>query len=262
MRDYLRYYRRPTRMAPFVFMRDAVTAGNRARSASLLNRARDYLDLLRGTGSWELHRELNEVLFDAAANWPSYDYGEGYFYQSYARAGIRGLRNTEARVEAMRLGERVAGKTVLEVGCNSGFLGLTLAATAAHVTGVEINPYLVKQARLVASSLGTANVSFQAAPFEQFSPTQPVDVVLSFANHSTFDGNTQQDLTAYFERCAACLGPSGIFYFESHHPAFEGGKLEQVVGTLGRFFAVEERQVLRYGTYLDSGRTFIVAARR
>ena len=73
----------------------------------------------------------------------AYDYRQSYFYQGYKELGLSGLRNTEARIEAMGLLDIVAGKSIFEVGMNTGFLFMQLAASARHVTGVEINPFLV-----------------------------------------------------------------------------------------------------------------------
>ena len=47
------------------------------------------------------------------------------------------------------LAEDLSGKTVLDVGCNAGFYSLELAKRGAHVTGIDLDPLYLKQARWV-----------------------------------------------------------------------------------------------------------------
>jgi hypothetical protein len=50
--------------------------------------------------------------------------------------------------------------------------------------------------------------------------------------------------------------------FESHPPAHEGDGLKRVLEILERRFSIQHQEVLTYGTFLDTGRTFVVADRR
>lgn len=93
------------------------------------------------------------------------------------------------------------GMSVLEIGCNNSFMAIELARRAGLVDVVEYNPFLVKIGRITAAALGQDNVSFQVADFSNWMPGWCYDVVLSFANHCTIDGN----LAVGFERFAAKL---------------------------------------------------------
>ncbi|MDP6124510.1 MAG: hypothetical protein QGH20_01995, partial [Candidatus Latescibacteria bacterium] len=53
--------------------------------------------------------------------------------------GITGLRDTKGRVDSMELADHVKAKRVLEIGCNSGFLSLSVAA--AKTDGFDLNPF-------------------------------------------------------------------------------------------------------------------------
>ncbi|ABA05663.1 3-demethylubiquinone-9 3-O-methyltransferase [Nitrobacter winogradskyi Nb-255] len=193
------------------------------------------------------------------ANRPHYDYGEGYFYQSLAELGVSGLRSTEARLKAYRLLDHIRDKTVLDIGCNAGFLSVSLAKAAQHVTGLDINPFLSALARTAAQALGRTNTEFLATGFEDAPLRGPYDVVMSLANHSTFDGQTRYDLQSYFDRCISLLKPDGLFIFESHTPSFEGEGITQVCEMISQRLNVKQRDICNYGTYLDRGRTFIIA---
>jgi len=231
------------------------------RKLSLLNRQRDYLGLAGDPALLALHHRLHTILDRAASEWPSHDYGEGYFYQSLSAIGVRGLRDTAARVAAMDLARRVAGRRVLEIGCNTGFLSLSIAANAGWVEGFDVNPFLVEVASTTANHLGATNVCFGVSAFESRPLDARFDVVLSFANHSTYDGNTRQSLGEYFDRCHALVEPGGWLLFESHPPAHEGSGLERVLALVADRFRIEEHRVIEDGTFLDRGRTFVAARR-
>ncbi len=239
----------------------ALRTGSRARRIALLNRCRDYRSLARDPRLLALHRKLNAYLAEEAREWRSYSYGEGYFYQSLPSVGITGLRDTEGRVAAMGLRQRLAGKRVLDIGCNAGFVDLSIADAAQCVVGIDVNPHVIEIARLVARFQGASNLTFLVSPFEEFDLTDRFDSVLSFANHSTYDGNTRQSLQAYFQRCHDVLEPGGSLLFESHTPEHEGKQLEAVCSLIGNQFEIQERHVLDHGGYLDRNRTFVVARR-
>src|SRR5439155_627214 len=166
---------------------------------------------------------MNRQLVLQADRWDSYDYGEGYYYQSSDELGITGLRDTTGRVEAFGLKELLTGRSVLEIGCNAGFLSIAIAPSARRLVAFELNPYLIAIGELGADFLGFHNVEFSVAAFEDFTTDETFDDVLSFANHHTYDGNTRQSLAEYFERCHTLTRPGGRLIFESHPPEIEGG---------------------------------------
>lgn len=260
MTDLLTYYQNYRPFAGYVhFGWQAMRARNNAARRSLLNRANDYLRLSSQSTLQGVHLEFNEILARQKHGWPHYDYGEGYFYQSMSALGVSGLRSTEAREQAYGLAERVRGKTVLDIGCNAGFLSVSLAEVADRVTGFDVNPFLVDIGRAAARTLGRSNTEFIAAAFEDARLGGPYDVVMSLANHSTYDGQTRYDLQSYFDRCVSLLRPGGSLIFESHTPSFEGKGLEQVCGMIAQRLEVKHSAIYNYGTYLDRGRTFVVA---
>jgi SAM-dependent methyltransferase len=258
--QYLDYYKQHSSLAGLRFAFDALCTRSRIRRLALLNRQRDYRRLVTRPDLRLLHHALNAELLNATLHWPDHDYGEGYFYQGLDAIGITGLRDTQARMRAMDLRNRLAGKRVLEIGCNCGFLSLSIAEVAAQVHAFDINPHLIAIARDTAQALGYRNVRFDVIAFEDFRAVEPFDAVLSFANHDTYDGNTRQSLADYFARCAELLRPDGLLLFESHPPAYEGERVEDAIRIIQQRFDVTERSVLDEGTHLDRGRTFLVAS--
>jgi SAM-dependent methyltransferase len=256
------YYEKPSTIAPLRFAADAIRAKPQLRALGIRNRQRDYAALQGHPDRLALHRELHEQLVLQSRHWTTYDYGEAYWYQSSAELGITGLRDTAARVAAFGLRDLVRGRSVLEIGSNSGFLSIAIAPTAARVVAFEINPYLVEAGRIGARFLHIANIDFLVSSFEEFDDRdERFDDVLSFANHHTYDGNTHQGLEEYFDRCHALLRPGGRLVFESHPPALEGRDFARTVEIIEARFTIERSEVHQYGTFLDRDRRFIVATR-
>lgn len=261
-KSYLKYYDSISPFAPFHFAMDIVLTRSKLRRLSLRNRLRDYPRLAEDPKLLNLHKQLNTYLWDSLKHLDTYDYGEGYFYQGLDAVRVTGLRDTEARILETRMDRTTAGKTVLDIGCNAGFLANALARDAESVTCLDFNPHLVSCAKAVADFLGNDNLVAFETPFETFRSEQKFDVVLSLANHSTFDGNTRLSLEQYFEKCLSHLRPGGTLVFESHTPEHEGDQINKVRALIDEAFEIEDSSVLQSGTFLDRGRTFIRATAR
>ena len=260
---YRPYYDKVSPIAPLRFAVDAVRTKEPERALGIRNRQRDYAGLQQHTKLLGVHRALHGQLVAQSRDWPTYDYGEGYWYQSSAELGITGLRDTAARVDAFGLRELLRDRTVLEIGSNSGFLSLAIAPAARRVVAFEINPFLVEAGRIGATHLGIDTVEFLVSSFEELPDHgERFDDVLSFANHHTYDGNTHQGLDEYFARCHALLRPGGRLVFESHPPALEGRDFGRTVELIARWFEIERSEVHQYGTALDRDRRFLVARAR
>ncbi len=258
---YLPYYATYSARAPITFIFDmlfrARTSGQRI---SLNYRLHDYLKLQKNPQLFILHRKINAILLDALKKWPDHDYGEGYFYQSCSEVELGGLRDTAGRMQAMHLRDYCKNMYVVDIGCNSGFLDIALAPIARKITGFDINPFIIDIGKEVLAYLGVTNVALSATTFEVFIASEPADIVLSFANHSTFDGNTEQTVRTYIEKCHQILRPDGLLLFESHHPTYESKEsLEETCKIITEMFSLQERRILQSKNFFDNGRTFIVA---
>lgn len=208
-------------------------------------------------------RQLLHTLVEARAKWPSADYGAGYLYQSLPRLGLRGFRRTDERVAQMDIANALIDRSVLEIGCNSGFLSLSLAPGTRRYVAFDNNPYLIDIAKLAQRELGDVHVEFSVDTMEAFASTQRFEVVLSFANHSTWDGNMTLALDAYFEKLRALLVEGGLLFFESHHPALENDRqLQETLQVMARHFVLDAPRKLTEGSAWDRGRSFVRAVAR
>ena len=261
LESYRKFYAGRSFTAPFRFQFDNLRYGkDRAVGRGILNRQRDYLQICQDKGLMELHGKFLDLQINAAKHWGSYDYGHGYFYQSCAELKVTGYRCSEARIAEMELERLVKGKSVLEIGCNAGFIAVALAKEAASIDAFEINPYLIGVANLAKDYLGRSRANFFTSSFEDFEPSKAYEVVLSFANHSTFDNNTKHAVEEYFQKCKRCLAPGGLLLFESHAPELEDeAAVSRTLEILSRHFRITHRTILKTGNEADRNRTFAIA---
>jgi tRNA (mo5U34)-methyltransferase len=62
----------------------------------------------------------------------------------------------------LELPSDLSGWTALDIGCNAGFYSFELARRGARVTGIDVNPHFLKQARWAAKEMGFEDrVQFQ-----------------------------------------------------------------------------------------------------
>ena len=129
-------------------------------------------------------------------------------YQSFAPGA--GASDSEAKLVAVKLPD-LAGKTVLDLGCNEGFFCFAaLERGAAYVTGIDRNPAHIASAKERAKYLSVddrarfINADWKDAPDETF------DVVFLFsALHYA------PDQPAFIAKIASLLKPGGLFVLEA-----------------------------------------------
>jgi tRNA (mo5U34)-methyltransferase len=84
------------------------------------------------------------------------------------------------RTLAPHLPERLDGWTALDIGCNAGYYSFELARRKARVTGIDVDPHYLRQARWAARELGLENeVEFrQMQVYDLAGETEKYDLVL------------------------------------------------------------------------------------
>jgi spermidine synthase len=229
---------------------------------ALRMRFKDKRNLQKGNRALEsLHESLERIRNQSIKEYPHYDYGSGYNYQSLEELNLSGFRLTEKRVSALNLNQRLQGKRVLDIGSNMGCVLFSVRDSIKSGLGVEINKFLVEQSDLIASYLNSnKKLKFICTSFENLSKNQySFDVILSLANHSTYDGNTKQSLDSYFSKIYELLADDGQLIFESHPPEIEPyDNLEKTFDIIKKYFSTTKIEVKGLNGFLDKNRTYIV----
>jgi len=89
------------------------------------------------------------------------------------------LAHTHERLELIKKGLPIAGKTVIDIGCHVGYIPLHMLLWGAdNATGVDIDKDILKCAEKVIRKLGTYRGMIGFTPGNIFSCTTPYDYVL------------------------------------------------------------------------------------
>ncbi len=84
----------------------------------------------------------------------------GFAQTHFARPAVRALRSHMVR-RILALTGAGRGSTVLSLGCGIGDTELLLAPHVKHVTGIDLSPSAIRQARADAVAAGIGNASFE-----------------------------------------------------------------------------------------------------
>jgi ubiquinone/menaquinone biosynthesis C-methylase UbiE len=108
------------------------------------------------------------------------------FSQSLGHTNDESLRFL---IDAVNLTEK---DTVLDVACGTGIVACGFAVIANHVTGIDITPAMLEQAKLLAQQRGLTNLSWRQGDIETLPfPDDSFSVVLSrYAFHHFLDPST------------------------------------------------------------------------
>ena len=168
----------------------------------------------------------------------------GFAQQHFARPAVRALR--------AHMVKRVLGKTgasresrILSLGCGIGDTEILLAPHVRELTGVDLSPAAVRQARQDAATAGITNARFEEGSLESITGTFDA-IIAIFLLHHLPDSILQDAPALIRER----LAPGGVFY--SLDPSRH--RLSGMVGSLlfprlmQKYQSPDERQ-------LDAGET-------
>jgi SAM-dependent methyltransferase len=130
----------------------------------------------------------------------------GFAQSHFARPAVRALRQHMAR-RILRLTGIGATSRVLSLGCGIGDTELLLAPHVGEITGVDLSPSAVQQARADAKLLGIVNAHFVEGTSSAASGRFDAVIAIFFLHHLT-----DQMLAPLPGQVAAILKPTGIFY--------------------------------------------------
>ena len=165
-----------------------------------------------------LHSKLQGHLDRQEKEWEHFIFSkeDGGFYQGLDEIKITGSRSSEKRFEEYEILEYLSkDKSVLDIGSNCGFFSIYVSKFVDRIFGVEINPYLIAISNDVKNYLNIKNANFVNSSFEEFKFDKKFDMIFSFANDSTIDGNTKFNFSEYIGKIKNLLKEDGLLIFES-----------------------------------------------
>ena len=210
--------------------------------------------------SFDKHKSIRENIINIVKenNNKFYDYGEGFFYQSISSINLKGLRNTEKRINKLKLNQYLNGKSFLDIGTNIGAIPISVENNFTNGIGIDHNPTLIKVANQVKDYFNIKNLKFIADDFIKYDFKSNFDVVLSLANHSTFDKGIE-DSSKYFIKIKNILNKNGILILESHNPLYEKKEIFiKIIDELRNDYVILDNNFYDFGNFYDKNRLFYV----
>tara|TARA_A100000164_G_C21932803_1_gene786540 strand:+ start:790 stop:1479 length:690 start_codon:yes stop_codon:yes gene_type:complete len=223
------------------------------------------------TSSAKINKFLDNLKFDKFRNFrkfllnlknknlsSTHDYGNGYFYQSFEKINLNGLRKTQTRVDALNLNNYIENKNVLDIGTNTGFLIMQTNLLFKKCVAIDWDKPSILIAKECQKKLEIDNINFFCKNFLEFESDDKFDLILSLANHTTYDGGIKNYIE-YFDHIKKFLKKNSILIFESHHPEIESdSEIEQIIKYLENSYELIDSGIYKFKNYADDNRKFFV----
>lgn len=120
-------------------------------------------------------------------------------------------------IELSEIGD-VAGKSLLHLQCHFGLDTLSWARRGAAVTGVDLSPVAISQARSLAQQSGI-NAEFIASDVYAFGEMNGKTWDIVFSSYGAVCW--MPDIRKWAKTVSGCLKPGGIFYIAEFHPVYD-----------------------------------------
>ncbi|MDR2527221.1 MAG: methyltransferase domain-containing protein [Rickettsiales bacterium] len=135
-------------------------------------------------------------------------------YQSYSLLNFDKGKDTDERLKQYDLCNYLKkDDEILDIGCNTGFIDLTISNKVKNILGIEFEQNLVDIGNKVKDFVEIKNVEFRQADFNKFEIDKKFDFIFSFAVHHWIG----MDLDAYGEKIYNLLKEKGKVIFETRN---------------------------------------------
>ena len=210
------------------------------------------------------HKSIRSIIYNIISQNKNnlYDYGEGFFYQSVPPINLKGLRDTKKRIRKLNLNNYLKNSTFLDIGTNIGSIPLSLNNQFIFGVGIDHNNTTIKVAQKIQEYLGVKNIEFISGDFSKYEFNKKFDVILSLANHSTFDKGID-DPEPYFNKIYSLLNKNGILIIESHNPLYEKSEIYlELIKNLEVSYETIEFGKYDFGNFYDQNRLFHIMKKK
>lgn len=186
------------------------------------------------------------------------DFGGVIPYQSLELIGLEGRRPTTYRVLRYGLNDILSSDmTVLDIGCNTGFIDITIADKVKKITGIEYDSNLASICRYVSEELNINNYNVENQEFSNWYKShnnKKYDAVLSFAIHHWLNINSID----YSNIIDNLLNDNGYLWLESHDNNGGDAQYFEIIELLKQ----KKYRVIKDEQIADDCRNSIESARR
>ena len=228
--------------------------------AKYLSKINKFFNLIRIDKHRSFRLKLNSLLNNKENS--NYDYGEGFLYQSIPRLNIRGLRDTKKRIDILELNKLFLKRDVLDIGTNIGSIVISSENNFKSCVGIDHNKDCINLANQIKNYLNLKLIEFINEDFMKKKFNQKFNLILSLANHSTYDKGIE-NTKLYFEKIYSLLQTNGYFIVESHSPLHESNEIFlKYFDDIKSNYKVVRSGRYNFGNYYDRGRLFFVLQKK
>ena len=103
------------------------------------------------------------------------------------------------------------------------------------------------------------NINFYPEDFLEIKLENKYDLILSLANHSTYDKGIS-NTKLYFEKIHSLLNNNGILVIESHHPKYEDltNFKKIIIDNFNKDLKIIKKGKYQFNNFYDDGREFYI----
>ena len=166
----------------------------------------------------------------------------GFAQQHFARPAVRALR-THMVNRILYVTGAGASSRVLSIGCGIGDTEILLAPHVGELTGIDLSPTAIRQAREDAARAGLHNTEFREGSLDEV--TGKFDLVFGvFFLHHLPDALLEQAPA----QIAKLLNPGGVFYaLDPNHYRLSGAIGKLIIPSMMRKYQTHDERELRPG---------------
>jgi SAM-dependent methyltransferase len=152
-----------------------------------------------------------------------------YFYQTHPSLNINGVRPTITRLNNYKIFEYInQGSTILDIGCNTGFISAYLSEYVKAIDAVEFDKDVISIAHRTMEYLSINNVQLFNEDIKTFKSNKKYDLVMSYAIHRWVG----IELIDYVRLLLSFKDASGFIIIESHPDESDKANLRSALKSL------------------------------
>ncbi len=128
--------------------------------------------------------------------------------------------------------------------------------------GIDHNETTIEVAQTIQKYLNIKKIEFISGDFLNYEFNYTFDVILSLANHSTFDEGIK-NTELYFNKIYSLLNKNGILIIESHNPLYEKSEIYlEIIKNLEVYYETIEHGKYDFGNFYDKNRLFHILKKK